>query len=296
MAVVPDATTTVSAADVIYDEWISPIARATLNRTITVYSTGVLRVPLIGTNSNTYDHTLRDEVAVATTLAETEEVVSTEITRAKLSVSTSTLAIATFISKQANRRSLWQEMSIAAEELTSSCARALDAQFLALATGFTAPIGSNATNMTVEFLVELFTTWRARVGATMETPLLVLDSGAMGQLQKDAVNNAAAWFGTDMGVALYNSVSGLNRGVTTSFGGVEMISTSGLPAGGVTGKTNMMIARGMMEAAIAMPFEQDIQLEVWYEAKRQGWWVIATVDAGFGKVNDLAGQGVITAP
>jgi hypothetical protein len=294
MAVVTDATTTTTAASTIYDEWISEVSRQTLGRIPVVYPLGVLRVPLLGTNSNTYTHNLRDEIAAAVALAETDEVVSTEITRAATQVSTATKAVATFISKQVRRRSVWAEMADSAEELTSSCARAIDADFTALASGFSAPIGNSATNHSVSNLVTLFTTWRTRVGSTMEAPLLVMHSDAMRDLQLDAVNNAAAWFGASMGVQLYDAVNGLNQGQVSTFNGVDMVVSNRIPVGDTTGWSNMMIARGGKEAAIAMPFEQPIELEVWYDAKRQGWWVIATVDYGVGEVNDLAGQTFIT--
>jgi hypothetical protein len=294
MAVVPQATTTTTAASTIYDEYISEISRATLGRIPVVYPLGVLRVPLLGKNSNQYDHNLRDEIGVATTLAETDEVTSTEITRSAASVSTATKAKSTFISKQNNRRSLWPEMANAAQELTSACARAIDADFLALASGFSSPIGNNATNHTVANLVTLFTAWRARVGSTMERPLIVMHGDAMRDLQLDAVSNAAAWFGAPAGIELNDATNAINQGVVATFNGVDMVSTDNIPVGDTTGWSNMMIARGNLEAAIAMPFEQEIQLETWYEAKRQGWWVIATVDYGVGEVNDLAGQTFIT--
>jgi hypothetical protein len=294
MAVVANATTTVSADSVIYDEFISPIVRETLGRIPVVYRLGALTVPLIGTNSNNYRHTLGDQVGVAVTLAETDEVTSTELTSSHVEVSTETKAIATFISRQNNRRSIWSDMARAARELTSACARAIDADFLALATGFSSPIGNNAQVMTVENLVELQTTYRSRTGSTMERPLLVMHGDTMRDLHSDSVKNGAPWFGTELGVQLHNATGGINQAQVTTFGALDMVVTDGIPAGDTTGWSNMMIARGLQEAAIAMPFEQDIQLETWYEAKRQGWWVIATVDYGMGEVNDLAGQTFIT--
>jgi hypothetical protein len=294
MAVVSDATTTTTSASTIYDEWISPVIRETLGRIPVVYPLGVLRVPLLGTNSNQYDHNLRDEIAAATTLSETDEVVSTEITRSAASVSTATKAVATFISDQNNRRSLWAEVTAGTMELTSSCARAIDADFVATATGFSSPIGDAATNHTVQNLVTLMTTWRTRVGSTASRPLIIQHGDATRDLQQDAVSNAASWFGASMGVQLHDATMGLNQGQVTSFMGFDMVTSDRMPVGDTTGWTNMMIARGDQEAAIAMPFEQEIRVEVWREPKRLGFWLIASVDYGIGEVNDLAGQGFIT--
>jgi hypothetical protein len=291
MAVVPGASTVVTQQTIIYER---ERRRLTLGRIPVVYRLGALPVPLLGTNSNTYAHNLGDEIGVATILAETDEVTSTPLTQAKVEVSTATKAKSTFLSKQNNRRAIWGMLDWATDELTGSCARAIDTDFCNLAAGFSTPIGNAGQAMTVDFLVELFTTWRARVGSTMSRPLLVMHGDATRDLQQDAVNNAATWFGTQSGVQLHDAVSGLNQGVVTTFGNVDMVTSDRIPVGDVTGWSNMMIARGEEEAAIAMPFEQEIELEIWYEAKRQGWWVIATVDYGVGRVNDLAGQTFIT--
>ena len=294
MAVVANATTTTSAASVIYPQFISPIVRRTLGRIPTIYQLGVIRVDLRGRNSDTYRHTLRDQIARATTLAETDEVVSTEITRAHAEVSTDMKAVATFVSDQADVRSLWAEGVSAIEELTRSCARAIDLEFVNTATGFSAPIGDAATAHTVQNLVELFTTWRARVGSTSSKPLLCMHGDAMRDLQQDAVSNAAAWFGTEMGVQLHDATNGLNQGVVTTFGGVDMVVSDDMPVGDTTGWSNMMIARGDQEGVITMPFEHPIEVEMWREPKRKGTWFIGTVNYGVGEVNDLAGQTFIT--
>jgi hypothetical protein len=294
MAVIANATTLASLDDLIITEFIQRQSGISLGRAPTVYQLGVLRVPLAGTNSNVYAHPLRDEVAPATVKTETDEAAVVEITTTENTVSTQMIAQAAFVSDEANQDSLWAALAAAAEEVTWACAKKIDADFLALMSGFSSPIGNNATVHDVLNFVAVQTAWTARIESSPEMPLMIMHPDARRDLQQDSVSNAASWFGASSGLQFHDAVRGVNNGRVTTFDNINMVTASGGPVGDTTGWSNAMIIPCGRNAAIAMPILQGIQLEFQREALRKGGYVVATARYGVGEVDDNAGLTFIT--
>jgi hypothetical protein len=294
MAVIADATTLVSLDDLVIAEFINTESGISLGRAPRVYQLGVFVVPLLGTNSNVYTNPLRNEVSEATVKIETDESDVVEITTDEASISTQMVTLAAFVSDEAQGDALWDAMAAAAEEVTWACARKINSDFLALLSGFSAPIGDAATTFTVENWVVMQTAWTARVESVSVDPLLVLHPDARRDLQLDAVNNAAPWFGASAGMQFHDSVKGINNGRVTSFDGINMVTASGVPVGDTTGWSNALIVPSGRNAAIAMPVLQGIQLEFQREPLRKGGYVVASVRYGVGKQDDDAGLTVIS--
>lgn len=294
MAVIANATTITSLDDLIIAEFINRQSGISLGRAPRVYQLGVRMEPLMGTNSNVYTSPLRNEVAEATVKTETDEAAVVEITTSEASVSTQMIAQAAFVSDEAVGDSLWNAFASASEEVTWACARKIDADFLALLSGFSSPIGSDAQVFDVLFWVTMQTAWTARVESVPETPLLVLHPDARRDLQTDAVSNAASWFGASAGMQFHDSVRGINNGRVTSFDGIDMVTASGVPVGGATGWSNALLVPRGRNAAIAMPVLQGIQLEFQREPLRKGGYVIASARYGMGEIDDTAGLTVVS--
>lgn len=294
MAVVPNATTLASLDDLIITEFIQTMSGQSLGRVPTVYQHGVLRVDLRGRNTNVYAHPLRSEVAEASVKAETDEAVVVEVTTTENTVSTAMVSIAAFVSDEVQQDSIWVALQQAAEEVTWAVARKIDTDFMALMSGFSSPIGSDAQTNTVTNFVTVQTAFTARVESSPEMPLMVMHPDARRDLQLDAVNNAAAWFGASMGERFHDSVSGINNGRVTEFDGIKMVTSSKAPVGGATGWSNAMIIPGGRNAAIAMPVLKEIELEFQREGLRAGGYVIARARYGMGEVDDTAGLTFVT--
>jgi hypothetical protein len=294
MAVVANATTLASLDDVIIAEFINRMSAQSLGRAPVVYQLGTYSVPLLGTNSNVYAHPLRQEMTAANTKTETDEAEVAEVTLDENTVSTKMVARAAFVSDEASQDSIWNALAMASEEVTWSCAKRIDIDFTALASSFTSPIGDNATVNTVRNFVLTQTAWTAKVESSPSMPLMVMHPDARRDLQLDAVDNAAAWFGASAGVQLHDAVSGVYNGRVTQFDGIQMVTSSRLPVGDTTGWSNMMIIPDGRNAAIAMPWIQDIQLEFERKPLRKGGYVVASVRYGLGKVDDDAGLTFIT--
>lgn len=288
--------TTGPPAKTIFDFAVNVVALNTLGRIAPVYQLGAFDVDLRGRNTDTYRHTLGDEISEAAPLAETVEVGITAMDRNFLEVSTAKNAIAVFVSEEVNIRDNWDNMMRGAAEVTQACARRLDTLFMAQFGGFSAPIGSNATPHTVQNLAILETAWQARTEGTVGVPLAVMHGDAFRDLRLDAQGSAASWFGTQQGAALVEGTGAAQQGRVFRFGQMDMVLSNKVPVGGGTGHTNLLMARGQMEGAIAMPFELPITLEVEWDPRRMGWRIIARFIAGMGRVNDLAGQAFITKP
>ena len=294
MAAVTNATVAATVAENINSEWINAAVVRSLGRTRYVYDYAVLKRSLMGKSTATYSHPIVAELAAAGAHTESDLVTSVKIDRADATVGTSVVYQATFLTYPAISRSIWSEFDVAISEVVAAVKRKINDDFVALATGFSNSIGAAATNFTVANFVTMCTTWRAQVRSTQEMPILFLHGDAMRDLQNDAMSNAAALFGSVMGVQLNNAVSGLNQGELSSFNNVRITSTDDMPVGDTTGWTNMLVATGENDAAIALAYNQDIQVEIEHIPSRLGYYVIASADYGVGEVNDTAGLGVIS--
>ena len=294
MAVIANATTLSSLSDLIIAEYINRMSGISLKRAPRIYNLGVEMIPLMGTNSNVYTNPLRGEVAEASVKTETDEAAVVEITTTEASISTQMVALAAFVSDEAQDDSLWQALAAATEEVTWAVARKINSDFLALMDSFSSPIGDAATNFTVLNWVTMQTAWTARVESSPVDPLLILHPDARRDLQIDAVSNAASWFGAAAGMQFHDSVKGVNNGRVTSFDGINIVTASGLPAGDTTGWSNALIIPSGRNAAIAMPVLQGIEIEFQREALRKGIYVIASARYGMGEQDDTAGLTVIS--
>jgi hypothetical protein len=291
---IANATTLASLDDLIITEYINEIAAQSLGRAPTVYQHGVLAVSLAGRNTNVYAHPLRSEIAQASVKAETVEATVAEMTTTENTVSTAMVSIAVFISDEAQQDSIWEALRMGAEEVTWSIERKTDADFCALMSGFSSPIGTDATVHTVSNFVTVQTAFTARVESTPEMPLMVIHPDARRDLQQDAVSNAASWFGASMGETFHDAVSGVNNGRVSQFDGIKMVTSSRVPVGGITGWSNAMIVPGGRNAAIAMPVLKPIELEFQREGLRAGGYVIGRARYGVGEVDDTAGLTFVT--
>jgi hypothetical protein len=293
---IADSTIVSTVDENINPEWIAQQVRISLGRTPFTFRLGVIPVDLAPRNTKTYSHPIRDEIAKATPYTETDLVTSTQITRQTVKVTTKKVIKATFLSIEAVELSMWDEFSNAVDELTQANLRACDDDFLELADDFTNDVGSAAQTMTVRNLVAVHTAYRAQVRAINERPIMYFEGSVMGQLQDDAVTNGAALLGSTFGVQLQDATRNVNLGQVSTFNGVDMVTTTGLPAYNVTGISNMMIARGQLDGAIAMPYQHFPRIDQAWRPENQGWWVVGSFNYEVGIVNDLAGLTFGTRP
>jgi len=294
MAAVTNATVAATVAENINTEWINATTVRSLNRKPYLYDLAVLKRDLRGKNTATYSHPILAEIAAAGSHTETDLVTSVKIDRSDVTVGTAVYYQATMLSYPAIQRSMWTEFEVAISEVTGACKRKINDDFVALATGFSNSIGSNATNFTVSNLVTMTTTWRAQTASTQEMPILFAHGDQFRDLNNDAISNGAAIFGNTMGVQLVDAVGSTNQGQLAVFNGVRLVSTDDMPVGDTTGWTGMLLATGENDAAIALAINQDIMVEISHLPERLGYYVIASVDYGIGEVNDTAGLGVIS--
>ena len=288
------ATLVATVDENINTEFIARQIRITLGRIPFTFMAGAKRVEMAANNTKVYEHPIRDEVAKATPYTETDLVTSTPVTRTSVPVSTAKNLKATFLSIEAVELSMWAEFAGAIDEMTQANLRAVDDDFLSLADEFSATQGDAATVMTASNLILVHTTWRAQVASTREMPIMYMVGDAFRDLQQDALGNGAALFSSVVGVQLHGATNAVNQGEMSMFNNVRMVQTDNLPVGDVTGHSNMMIATGENDCAIAYPIQHGVRVEVAYREENQGWWVIASSNYGMGIVNDDAGLTFIT--
>jgi hypothetical protein len=275
--------------------WIAQQQRITIDRTPFTFTFGALRVDLASRNTKNYSTPIRDEMAKATPYIETDLVTSTPNTRTEVTIGTSKVIKATFLSIEAVELSMWSEFAGAIDELQQANMRAVDDDFLGLADDFTAFVGDNATTMTARNLISVHTAYRAQTKNVMSAPLMYFSTEAMAQLQDDSITNAASIFGSIVGPQLQEASQSVSLGKMSSWNGFDMITTDNLPVGDVTGKSNMVISRGEQQAAIAMPLQHGVRIEQAFRVENQGFWVVGTANFGMGIAQDKGGLTFITS-
>lgn len=285
MAVISNATTATSATHHINSELISrAIARAVSEPY--VWRLCTFAVDLTGANTATYAHPIFARLSAAAAHTETDEVSSAEITRTQATISTAEYAKATFLGDRAQRLSIANEMMVAAERLADACMRKMDFDVLTLASSMTNTQGDNSTNNTVVNFNSVISNFRVQIGSSSARPVMVMSAPAIRDLHEDAATNAAAIYGSLVGVQLHEATAGVNQGVRRQFGGVEFVETSAVVAGDTSGKANFItLVGGQAESALITPIGKDISPEVGRVAERIGSWLVYSFEFGAGIVD-----------
>ena len=239
-------------------------------------------------------HPIISQLAAAAATTETDEVASAQLSRTNSTITTAEYAKATFLSDRAARLSTQSEVSIAVDRLMDACMLEIDTAVLTLASSMSNSIGNNATPHTVVNFNTAISTFRVQVGSTTMRPVFVHSASAIRDLHEDAVSNAAAIYGSLVGVQLHDATSGVNQGLRRQFGNIDIIETAGVVAGDTTGKANFIVLVGGPPSALRVPIGKDPMIEPGRVAERIGTWLVASYERGVGIFDQARCLRVIT--
>jgi hypothetical protein len=252
-----------------------------------VWQQVVSLVDLRGANTAQYAHPIFDQLSAATAYTETDEVSSSEITRTQATVTTAEYAVATFLGDRGSRLSLMAEDAVAVERLVDACQQEIDVAVLTLSASMTNTQGDNATVNTVVNFNSVIANFRIQIGSAMSRPVMCMAPAAIRDLHEDSATNAAAIYGSLIGVQLHEATGGTNQGMRRSFGGVDIVESNHVVAGDTTGKSNFITLAGSInEAALVVPMGKDIMVEPGRVAERIGTWLVASYEKGAGIVDN----------
>lgn len=285
MAAISNATTATSAVHHINSELISRVMAKAVQRPY-VWRDVTFAVDLRGSNTATYAHPIFAQLTAAAAHTETDEVSSAEITRTQATISTALYAKATFISDRAQRLSIADEAMVAADRLADACMLQMDTAVLTLAASMSNTQGDNATNNTVVNFNSVISNFRVQIGSSSARPVMVMSAPAIRDLHEDAATNAAAIYGSLVGVQLHEATGGVNQGTRRSFGNIDLVESAGVVAGDTTGKSNFITLVGNQgDSALITPIGKDLTPEIERVGSRVGSWLVYSYEFGAGIVD-----------
>lgn len=285
MAVISNATTATTATHHINPEIISRVLAKAVQRP-KVWRACSHMIDMSQANSAVYAHPIFAVIGAAAAHTETDEIASTEITRTQATISTAEYAKATFLGDRARRLSIADEAMVAADRLADACLQKMDDDVLALADSMTNTQGDNATNNTVVNFNSVIASFRVQIGSSSARPVMVMGAKAISDLHEDSATNAAAIYGSLIGVQLHEATSGVNQGLRRSFGTIDIVESAGVVAGDTTGKTNFItLVGGQADSALIVPVGKDITPEIDRIANRVGAWLVYSFEFGAGIVD-----------
>lgn len=237
-------------------------------------------------NTATYSHPIISQLGAATAHTETDEVSSSEIARVNATITTAEYALATFLGDRARRLSVAPEDLIAVDRLVDGCQQKIEADVLALASSMTNTQGNATTVNDVVNFNSVLAAFRAQIGSANSRPVMCMSTAAIRDLHEDASTNAAAIYGSLIGVQLHDATGGVNQGLRRPFGNIDMVETAGVVAGDTTGKANFItLVGGPVATALMVPIGKDIMVEGGRVAERIGDWLVASFEHGAGIVD-----------
>ena len=286
MAAISNATTATTATHHINSELISRVMAKAVQRPY-VWRLCSFAVDLTGANTSQYAHPIFAALSAASAHTETDEVSSAEITRTQATITTAEYAKATFLGDRAQRLSIADEAMMAADRLANACMLQMDTAVLTLAASMSNTQGDNATVNTVVNFNSVISNFRVQIGSSAARPVMVMSAPAIRDLHEDAATNAAAIYGSLIGVQLHEATAGVNQGMRRSFGTVDIVESAGVVAGDTTGKSNFItLVGGQAESALITPIGKDLTPEVGRVAERIGSWLVYSYEFGAGIVDN----------
>lgn len=238
-------------------------------------------------NTSQYAHPIIAQIAAAAAHTETDEVSATEITRTQATITTAEYAVAAFLGDRAKRKSLVNEEAIAVNRLVDSIHQKIDDDVFALATSMTNTQGNNATVNTVVNFNSVISNFRVQIGSSSAMPIMVMSASAIRDLHEDSATNAAAIYGSLIGVQLHEATGGVNQGKRRSFGTIEFIESANVATSDTTGKGNFItLLGGATDTGLMVPIGWDLFFEVGRVAERIGSWLVASIEYGAGIVDN----------
>lgn len=285
MAAISNATTATTATHHINSEIIqTAISHAV--REPYVWRVFTFSPNLVGANTAQYAHPIIARLTASAAFTETDEVSSAELTRTQATITTAEYAKATFLGDRAKRLSIGNEEAIAARELVDACMRKIEFDALTLATSMTNTQGGATTINTVVNFNSVIANFRVQIGSSSARPVMVMSAPAVRDLNEDAATNAAAIYGSLIGVQLHQATEGVNQGLRRPFGSIDLVETAGVVAGDTTGKANFItLVGGATDTALMVPIGKDITAEVGRVAERIGAWLVVSHEHGAGIVD-----------
>lgn len=294
MAAVSNATTATQATHHINAEIIEALVAYAVQRPY-VWQELVYTPDLRAANTAVDSHPIVAQLSAAGAHTETDEVASATPTRTNSTITTAEYAKATFLGDRARRLSILDEDAVAVNRLIDACQLEMDTAVLTLASSMSNSIGDNATVHNVVNFNTAISTFRTQIGSSTARPVFVHSVSAIRDLHEDAATNAAAIYGSLVGVQLHDATSGVNQGLRRPFGNIDLIETAGVVAGDTSGKANFItLVGGPGETALRMPIGKDVMAEVGRVAERIGQWLVASYEKGAGIFDNSRCLRVIT--
>lgn len=285
MTAVPNATTATSATHHINSEIIERAISFAVQRPY-VWQLFTYSPDLRAANTAQYAHPIFAQIAAASAFTETDEVSSTEITRTQATITTAEYAVATFLGDRAKRLSIANEEAVAVDRLVDSINQKIETDALTLASSMTSTQGSNSTINTVVNFNSVISNFRVTIGSSSAMPVMVMSAAAIRDLHEDSATNAAAIYGSLIGVQLHQATEGINQGLRRSFGTIQFVETNGVVAGDTSGKANFItLVGGVTETALMVPIGKDLFFEAGRIAERIGTWLVASIEHGAGIID-----------
>lgn len=286
MAAISNATTATTATHHINSEVIQRAISFAVQLPY-VWQAFTFSPDLSGSNTATYSHPIISQFTAATAHTETDEVSSSETTRTNATITTAEYAKATFLGDRAKRLSIGNEEAIAVNRLVDAVMLKIETDALTLASSMTNTQGGAATVNTVVNFNSVISNFRVQIGSSSAMPVMVMSASAIRDLHEDAATNAAAIYGSLVGVQLHAATDGVNQGLRRSFGTVQFVETAGVVAGDTTGKANFItLVGGATDTALMVPFGKDLFFEMGRIAERIGTWLVASDEHGAGIVDN----------
>jgi hypothetical protein len=241
-----------------------------------------------GVNSYTYRSLAMDEMSGAAVVPQNDAAPEAAASVSNIDIDGSRIALRNFLLDQAEISLVPLAQSIL-ERLVRAVRRAYHALIMAQFSNFSNVQGSNSTENTLgnwDLVTHNFRMQNHAPGQLWAS----LSNGAMRDLRADLITTAAALFGATFGdraaAALHNQTPGLS----VPFDGFNTYVTNDTPFGDTTGRVSAIGVKG----AIGMPIWQGLKAAYQRDESRFGEWIIVSMIAGVGILNQYNARAFIT--
>jgi hypothetical protein len=292
MAAITNATNQSSIDNVSQGEIISRMIRRAA-QTPKLWM-GIVHVPQILLNSDTYRHTYWPALTAAAAHTETDQASVEEMTPTINNVTTAAFTRAVVVGDRAQRLAVQPLDVVSVDRVLDACYAKIEANVLALSASLSTSVGSAATNHTATNLNAVLSTYRTTCKGSEFAPVMVCSSASMRDLGADLAANGAGLFGSAIGPQLHAAVTGPAQGIFRDFAGFMMAESDGMPAGDTTGKTSMIVQIGEHDCAMVVAFGEAPTVELQRQGERKATWYVGSVDFGAGIVNQGRGIQFVT--